>query len=65
MLQPVVQFPEAWLALVNKRSDWHDFIDNSEESEILCSELPIGGSNDAHFSHCSEAKMLCTSSVKS
>ncbi len=50
MLRPVVQFPEAWLALVNKRSDWHDFIDNSEESEILCSELPIGGSNDAHFS---------------
>lgn len=50
-LQPVQGRPELWRALVNKRTDWHDFLGASEEErKILCSELPLGGMDDAHFS---------------
>ena len=51
VLRPVKQHPEMWTAMLNKRSDWLDFIDASEEKGILCSELPMGGSDNAHFSH--------------
>ena len=50
VLRPVKQHPEMWTAMLNKRSDWLDFVDASEEKGILCSELPMGGSDDAHFS---------------
>lgn len=50
MLRPITTHPESWKALVNKRSDWVDFIESSEEKEILCSELPGSGSDAAHFS---------------
>ena len=50
ILRPVAKHPDNWNALVNRRSDWHDFIESSGEADILCSELPLGGSGDAHFS---------------
>jgi hypothetical protein len=50
ILGPVRKHPDSWKALINRRSDWHNFVESSGEAEILCSELPIGGSDNAHFS---------------
>lgn len=51
MLRPITKHSESWKLLINKRSDWVDFIESSEEKEILCSELPVGGNDDAHSSY--------------